>query len=318
MMPINVVDQAQSTAWWLGIHGLLSVVLALTATAMLKSRYPKQAHLLFALFVMLALAMPLVNVGFVPWLAYYFKAHRHDPDEIAAQGIDLGAFMIRFPVVRRTLGEGIASFEADNDAIPQHNRLLALTLLSDYRNKAYMATIKQMLKSHDDELRLLSFSVIDRLEQTIHANIHAGKQRLETLPEESDAWYREHQKLAEAYWELIYFELADDTLKRYLADRILMHVSRYESRFGADERSEMLLAKTAFSLEEYSEALRRFWNVVRLRGVNDIAEAANVVPYIAEIYYHQGKYEAVQKLMKHAKKLDFDAKMKSVRELWAA
>jgi tetratricopeptide (TPR) repeat protein len=308
-----------SLPWLFGIHAVTAGFTGLLAYGLLHRRYPGQFSSIFSLFFLLAFSLPFIGLPFSLWLAFYFRYHRHDPDELRVQYLELDPFFVEFPKIKRSFGEGMAIEIVANEKIPIDKRIAALTLLAEYRSREHMPVIKNMLASKNDELRLLSFAVIDKLEQDIHKKIHEQKSLLERCADEtpSEACARIHKVLAFAYWELIYYELSDETLTRFLLSMIEEHAAYVLEHAGDDAEILALLGKASLKAQKYDAALTYFWKAIKFKRTEDIKDEQYLIPYIAEIYFNQRKYVAVKKLLGGKRFLALNAKMKPIHEIWA-
>ena len=199
------------------IHMIFSSIVAAISSRLLVMRYKDNEKHSFFFILFFNLALPFIGYLFSIWLIYYLLYIKHAKILRNTKSINMEELDQEFPTVKRAFGEGSMVDLMGNSLAPQELRMKALSAMAENMTQKNVALIKNSLSERDDEIRLYSFSLIDKMEHGINSKIHeAGIRHRHALsPELRTAAARE---LALLYWEMIYFDLSDDVLKNFLVD----------------------------------------------------------------------------------------------------
>jgi polysaccharide biosynthesis protein PelE len=142
----------------------------------------------------------------------------------------------------------------------------------------------------DDEIRLVAFNLFDRREKTINSSInHLLSELNESCEdrEKGDICAR----LAFAYWEFVYNELARAELMEFYLDQAFSFVCKAEELSGESHPLSMLKGRIYLRRGHMEEAERAIERAMELG-----APADKAVPFRAEIMYRKRDFNALKRL----------------------
>ncbi|MEA3523270.1 MAG: hypothetical protein U9R50_09860 [Campylobacterota bacterium] len=306
------------------VHAVVSALIAFIASFFLLKRFEDNKHLFIGFVFLFNIAMPGVGYLFTIWVIYYLLSVQYDKLLNNVSYINMIEFETEFPEIQRIFGEGSMSDLLSNGLAPTSLKMKALVSMADNITQKNLSLIKNSLSDKDDEIRLYSFAIIDKIERGINKSIH---QKLNSFQENSENMSNidskditekereEYIKLAEEltylYWDMVYFELSDEDLKKY----ILQEVKRYAkivlnahlNHIGIN----VLLGKVYLMEKEYENASTCF--AVAIENEN---ETGFTHPYLAEIFFNQKNYRSTKSLLSNAKILQMNGTLYPVVEQW--
>jgi len=302
-------------ALYLAVSLLISVAAARIASG--KEEAAERYRLGFFFFLM-SIALPLLGLLVIP-VILLARAYTRVPDPLPPfREIHLDEYYDHPPTVRRLFGEGAIREIIHNDQVSISLRLTALTLLSEHNSRLNYSLIKQMLSSRNDELRLLSFSIVDKTEHRINHQIHETLDLLKNIGEDDPRKAKLFFQLAQLYWELVYFQLVDEVLTDFLLTEVQRYAQATLEQGESPLRVHILLGRVAFERNDYETAQRHFDTALRLgREENRERETAFLTPYLAEIAYRHGNFKEVRQLMGEAWHFALNPTLKPIQELWS-
>jgi len=100
------------------------------------------------------------------------------------------------------------------------------------------------------------------------------------------------EELAYLYWDLIYFELTDSDLKKFIIQEVKKYALIALEYNSDNEKINVLLGKTYLAQKEVDKAQQYFTKAIN-HGIN----MDFVVPYLAEIFFIKKDYAKVKKLL---------------------
>ncbi len=260
-------------------------------------------------------AIPLLGILIALWLTYYFQRISYTSEEPDYKEIRFDEFYTRFPVVKRKFGESAMHEVMQTDKIPLSLRLNALSALAEHTNKTHFSLIKKMLSSHNDEIRLFSFSIVDKLEQEINEKIHQAQQQYRSENKETKA--KAAQSLAFLYWELIYFELIDDILVDTILNDIETYIREAFVLFPNEYSLYFLLGRVYFKKGNHHQAKQYFHKAIELGEKQSIKNIHFIQPYLAEIDYNLRAFSKVKDTIIKTEYFNLNHKLNPIKEIWA-
>jgi tetratricopeptide (TPR) repeat protein len=217
-----------------------------------------------------------------------------------------------FPRVKRIFGEGSMMELMSNENAPRQKRMKALSIMAEDMNQKNIALIKHSLADKDDEIRLFSFSLLDKLEQNINTKIHLASVKFENEADEEKR-VNAAKELAYLYWDMIYFDLSDDILKEFLIKESLKYANiafKYNMR---DTAINILLGKIYLVKNEYEQAETQF-----VMAIESGVQKEYIIPYLAELYFERGNYRSIRAMLNVVHGLGINAKLYPVVAQWEA
>jgi len=274
--------------------------------------YRKQGWRVIAFFALMGAAIPVLGVVVSFAVALMLRRSKTKLVRGGTHNIDLDELILSFPVARRTFGEGALSILLNKQYMPANVKIHALSALESQINRTHLAIIKQALSDKEDEVRLFSFSIIDKMEKRINSQIHRYRQIFEKGKHKREKMAAA-KELARLYWDLVYFELADETLQHFLIEETLRFIQYVLKNDYDNIAMHMLLGRVYLHKKMDESAQREFAYVLE----SDPAQYGVVAPYLAEIFFRQGNYRTVRSLMIHDdNELHYSIQLYPVVMLW--
>ncbi len=203
-------------------------------------------------------------------------------------------------VERRAFGEAVGE---------KLNEKLVL-LMTKFPSSHSMRLLKGALSSERDEVRLIAFSAISRMEKEIFERINILLKELEEA-KRPDELFRIYSSLSELYWEPVFLNIADEELAEfYLKTAVEYGLKALE--INEDGKLLFLIGRIYIRLKEYEEA-ERFLR----KSVEKGMPMEKVAPYLMEVYFVKRKWEEMKRLSVYLKdSLIPDAKAVSIVKVW--
>ncbi|MGC8944048.1 MAG: hypothetical protein ACP5KX_08105, partial [Caldisericia bacterium] len=112
----------------------------------------------------------------------------------------------------RKFGEGGLLGIKKSENAPKVLKEKAFLTLTDLRSPSVFNLIKENLSNPVDEIRLLAFSIISKIEKDLTKKIHELEKKLkeEISQEEKAEIYKD---LAQIYWDFVLYNLVDEEFK---------------------------------------------------------------------------------------------------------
>jgi len=305
---MDIIESITHSLWFFySINCVVSAIIAVSAAWALKKRYKEGFGKIFLFFLLFNLTTPVIGIILTLWIVYYLNTVTYEQKLENIHYIDMTEFRTYFIKVKRIFGEGSMKELLTNNMINTSMKMKALVSLSDNIQKRDISLIKGALSSRDDEIRLYSFAIIDNLERNINNRIHQ-KMQLYRKSENTEQQAKLAKELALLYWEVVYFELADEELKLFIAREVDRYASKALLFDTEDNDLNFLLGRCCLLTKEYARAKGYFETI--------ITRDRRAVPYLAELYFIEKAYENVAKLLEGADWLRSDQLLNPVVEIW--
>ena len=203
-------------------------------------------------------------------------------------------------VEKRTFGEAVG--EKLNEKL--------ILLLTKFPSSQSMQILKRALAVDKDEVRLIAFAAISRMEKEIFERINLLLRELDRAKNEEEL-FRIYASLAELYWEPVFLNIADEELEEfYLKTALEYGIKALEIR--EDEKILFLIGRIYLRLKEYERA-EYFLIKATERGM----PLEKVAPYLMEVYFVKRDWESLKKLSVYLReKVIPDAKALSIIRVW--
>ncbi len=301
------------------------------------------------------ISLPFLGYFFTLWIFWYMVNVKYEEKIIDTNILDLDEFQESFLEVERLFGEGSMINIMNNDYIPKSKKLKALSSLAAANSPISLNVVKQTLSSRDDEIRMFGYAIINKAETAINSSINKNLAIISKEITKDDAKDEERiahsaKELAYLYWEMVYAELAHDSLKvnflnsviAYLEiakeyyipqlDVIIKNIKKCESEDKELTHLQQLRKERKKLEETYTICASLFSLMGRVymhRGEYEKAKAeltvakellsersTFLVPYLAELYFITKKYHIVHSLLEQAQGLEYNAKLYPVVSQW--
>jgi polysaccharide biosynthesis protein PelE len=291
----------------------LAFLVSFQLTMYLQKRFAASKVQIFLFFLLFLFSVPVIGYIFAFWIAYYLNNVRYKKTLKHINIIDLEEFERSFVEIKRIFGEGSMIELMQNDYAPSSLKIKALVVMADNITKNNINIIRQGLASGEDEVRLYSFAILNRLEQSLNQKINAKLSIFHKSPRNSKEKADAAVALANLYWDMIYYELSEENTLR---DYILLTVSDYIriacQTYNYDIKLHVLLGRIHLFRHEYDRAATEFAFAYHMIP----EENAYNMPYLAEIGFNLGFYKLTKGIMTHITGLNYNSTLYPLVEQW--
>ena len=188
-----------------------------------------KANVVFLFLFMLL--MPVLGYFFAIWITWYLRNVKYSKKVHQTNILNLDEFKHSFMKIERIFGEGSMADLMTSPYAPKSKKLKALSSLANNTNAANLRIIRQTLFSTDDEIRMFGYAIINKAEQAINNKINKQLDILLTEKEKPKE-QRDEEKIANAskelaflYWEMVYTELAHESLRDNFLNEVIEYLS---------------------------------------------------------------------------------------------
>jgi len=207
-------------------------------------------------------------------------------------------FIDEIPKIQRFFGEGGVITYIYNKNLNPNMRLKAFLIISDIISPQTIKFLKLGLSDTLDEIRLFSFSIINRLEKKIQNEIFLISKELDNNKNNIDM----RLKLAKLKWELIYLNLVDEIFQNIIIEEILSLIKNIDLK-----EAKLLLIKVYLLKKDYKKVEEI---------LNTLEESIETVPYLLEINFYKKNYEMIVDLIKKYPEIKLIEKFYFIYRLW--
>ena len=310
---------------------------------------------IFLFSLLFNISVPFLGYFFTLWIFWYMVNVKYEEKILDTNILDLDEFQESFLEVERLFGEGSMINIMNNDYIPKSKKLKALSTLAAANSPMSLHVVKQTLSSKDDEIRMFGYAIINKAETAINSSINKNlaiisNEVAKGAQKDEERIAFASKELAHLYWEMVYAELAHDSLKvnflnsviAYLEiakeyyiphlDAIIEKIQKCEAEDKELTHLDQLRKEREHLEEAYIVCAGLFSLMGRVymhRGQYEEAKAeltvakellsersTFLVPYLAELYFITQKYHIVHSLLENTQGLKYSAKLYPVIKQW--
>jgi hypothetical protein len=275
----------------LTLHFSACVVNALVLPRLLASRYSTPPFITFLLFFVIPFYMPVLGIAVL-----VFAAAPALSSTKTARKYPIYISKIRtFPETAFSENHHYQSKRVDLEALLKSTdpdkRLSAVyaTLKLDDQNA--IPLLKMALRDPVDDIRLLSYALIDRKEKRIYERIEHAKRCLDNH-EILEARHL-YKSIVNDYWELVHAGLVDGENLNYMLDKAKEYLEMGLQRYPDDRGLHLQYAKLLLKLGETELSHKEFKTAEDL-GVDQ----RSLLLYYAEINFLHRRFDDVKRYMK--------------------
>ncbi len=290
----------------------ISLIITLLLTIYLQKKFLNSAKKIFIFMLLLNISIPIIGYFFSVWISYYMIHVKHKKAIKDINIIDLEEFGRYFLKIQRIFGEGSMLELMQNDYAPTSLKIKALVAMSENISKNNISIIKQTLSNSDDEIRLYSFAIIDKLEKNLNKQIHHNMDALHKTKNKA-LKTKIATQLAYLYWDMIYYELSDKSLQTYLFNQVEKYINIALQNDKYDIKLHVLLGRVYMIQKKFDRAATEFAFV---HEVNPQGNDYNM-PYLAEIEFNLGAYHITKAIMTQIKSFNNNSTLYPIVEQWS-
>ncbi|WP_105254433.1 hypothetical protein [Pseudoalteromonas sp. T1lg75] len=291
---------------WLGYassHGAAAGTFTLLCWLALPMRYKKPVLASMAFIFVIAFSMPIIGML---GLATVFILALYLPKE-QSQSLWKRSEVLELPQHPEQLEQGQYGAAALKDILlfnpSDERRQIAVNACRFLPERVAIPLLKLALTDKADDVRLLAYAAIEKIEFAINQKIDALKQQ------QSTQRASQHFQIAELYWELCYLGLADGPLRTHYLEQAKKYLLQAQ-QIAPAARSELQLGKVLLELQDYQGAYQ-YLEQARRSGLL----MKQVAPYLAEAAFAQGDYRHAALLVSHLPTERGEA-LNELREYW--
>ena len=292
------------------LHGIASFLLSIVVWTLIPNKYKKPFLSTFAGIYLVLFMTPVLN-----YLALFVFVVilRKQKDLPLIPGETIPIFELvdeKIMLQKRRFGESSVREFVLNKEVPKNLRLNAFLLLTEIKTPSSISLLKIGLIDPDDEIRLLSFSVIEKLEKQINERIHKN---LEKLKGEIDKKERGEicKNLAFLYWENVYLGIADKEIVEFYITEAEKYAKKAIKILGDNPYLILLLGKISLRRNRLDDAYT-FLSYV----LNENIPEFKVAPYLAELFYKNKEFDKVKEIINKYKYITYDPTFYPVALFW--
>lgn len=296
-------------------HLLASVLLSQVVWIILPQKYKKPFPLsLISLFV-IVFATPIVS--YIALLILYFVLKKQQPKKIYPfKNLNLWKELEELKIPKRKFGEAAIIELVRNTKIPAEKRLKAFIFLTEVISPETVELLKIGLSDPNDEIRLLCFSELSKVEKKITTSIHYYLNKLKTAVDD-DEYLDAIENLAKSYWEAVYLGIGDEELNRYYINQTykyaLQAIEFAKNRdLKVDPHIILILGKIELIKGDYERAEELLTSTLDTN-----IPKFEVLPSLAKLYYEKGEFSKIKKLFKSYPYVKYDFDIYPIYSLWS-
>jgi tetratricopeptide (TPR) repeat protein len=208
-------------------------------------------------------------------------------------------------------GAGGAFLRLMKKNAPPADRTKALFVLAQGQLSGINNLLQELLPDSSDEIRLLSFNILDQQESFIQKDINKILSSINAPGLDATAYAIFEKNLALLYWELSYRHLLLKELEDITLNKAETYAQSALKILKGDAVLWSLLGKIYFRLKKYKLAEESFEKSIYY----DIPDS-QVIPYLAEIKYKMKDYAAVRRYLCESNTLLDIAIIAPVKRFW--
>ncbi len=202
-------------------------------------------------------------------------------------------------------------FDVLRHSVDVEKRIKAVTAATRMRNEDAVPLLKLAMKDIVDDVRLLAFSVKDKIENDINNNIREHLRNLEESDHEANPHL--HRLLAFAYWELVYLDLVEGDLRVFMLDQVVKH-AQICTAAKPDTVVSVLLGRAFLQLGRLDDA-----QAMLLLALELGARKESVATYMAEVAFLKAEFTDIPRhLSKLPPKLRDARALRGICAKWLA
>ena len=276
------------------MHIIASIIITIFIYTGLPSRYKYPRKLAYFFVFSFVFFIPFIShIGFFVFNTLFAK-HKVKEEFIPNQlEIEKILIMDEVQYVKRFFGEGGVAAYIKNKKLNSDLRLKAFLIISEMISPLNMKLLKLGLADPVDEIRMLSFAIISRIEKQINDEIY----------ELSKSDNEENRlKIAKLYWEFIYLNLTDEVFQKIIINKIL------DLLRGNNSKDAKMLYLKIYLLEQ---------DFVRIKFLlSQMEENKETAPYFMELAYYERDFKRLKELMKKYPEIQYIPKFYPLYRLW--
>lgn len=209
----------------------------------------------------------------------------------------------------RNFGEGGIVSLIKGKNVPKHLQEKAFLALADLKSPFVFNIVKENLSNPIDEIRLLAFSMISKMEKKMTQKVHELGNKLSKENIQDDEKAELYKNLAQIYWDFVLYNIVDEEFKNFMIEEAKNYALKSLS-IQEDPYVYFLLGRIYLRLSDMEKATEFLKEAVKDKNIK-----SKVIPYLAECYFYKKDYKTVKNILKELD-LVLDLRVKFVKDFW--
>lgn len=297
---------------YLLVHLLASILIAIVASALFRTRTKPQRRWLIMLTAGFCYAIPVG--GFIGMLLgiLMLRMERRAVAPEPFDSIELPEFdphqQHQSATFRQT---GLRSL-LNNTNVPMTSRLGAMVALQNVSGRISSPLLRNVLTDPSEDIRLLAYGMLDNQEKRINKaideqlKVFAAHEATKGTP-----YYHAAQLLSDHYWELVYQELALGDLRNYAIGESLRYCDLVLEHNRDNAALTLRKGRLLHALGKPNDA-REAYLVALALGL----PAVRVLPYLAEINFESRNFDELDFLIEELSYWSALPKLRPLIDYW--
>ena len=294
-------------AWFWLLHGVAATIYTLACFMLLPEEYKRPLAQSILFISVVAFAMPIAGMIGLTMLYIVLVNWPRKSNPI----IWRRAEHIQLPTESQTISASMFGVAGLKDILLYHpdpeRRLAAVKACRYIPNREALPLFRLAVTDKEDDIRLLAFSFIDKMENNLTSKINNLKAKLEKTES-----YSTLIQLGELYWEFYYLGLSDGAITKNYLDSARHY---FEKAAEKEHRGQIYikLGRVHLALNNLDEALRNFETAIE-HGTS----GNKVSLYLAEIAFKRKEYSKISQLLCKCEETTDDEQTDELQEYWCA
>lgn len=289
---------------------LICILITYVSNVFLKKHFKKEESGFYFLPLMLCIFVPILGVIISIFIVYSIYRLNNDFYKVTEE-IDDTINLQHIKYTYEQYGAGGAFLSLMNQDEMPIVRTKALFVLAQGHLSSINPLLQDLLSDTSDEIRLLSFNILDQQESFIETDIHKIETILDTQVLDDESKAKLEKNLALLFWELNYRRLILKELETITLIKAQTYALAALKVFEHDPIIWILLGRIYTKLGQYTLADEALKIAINLNG-----PPSQVLPYIAEIKYKMKDYSAVQYYLNQSDTLMDITLIAPVKRFW--
>jgi len=275
-------------AFFLVLHLISCLCFASLMAVSLPKRFADKRTFIMRLFFSFTFFLPMFGMLGMFLTLFYFRILGKESPPGDYETLSKLHFSYDAGAGPASMGEGGAWSRLKSTGAPRNLRLKAILAVSTTSGLNSSRLLQMATGDSDDEIRLLAFNLFDKREKSISASVNNA---LTLLKQESDSEVRGQlsKKLAFAYWEYVYNDLAKEDLLAFYVDQSL-HYARMAFSLNVEDPALLILLGRIFMFQGDLETAE----MTMVNAIERGAHPDRVIPYFAELAFRRRDFAALR------------------------
>jgi predicted Zn-dependent protease len=196
-----------------------------------------------------------------------------------------------------------------NPRVPAQRRLTALLAIQDVPTRYSAGLLRELLSDQVEDLRLLSYGMLEQKEKAISDQILQERERLDSVSESAKK-LASQRTLARLYWELVHQSLVVGDMRRHCLDQVLEFSAAVLSAEPLDSSMVILQGRALLAAQRFGEAQQTLERAARMPSGRQRA-----LPYLAECAFAQRDFAGVRNALLEVSEVP-DMVLANCVEIW--